>query len=63
MYAADHNPPHFHILAKDGKQCFVQISTLVVLQGRVGAAALAEAITWAGQNAATLMTLWTELNP
>jgi deoxyhypusine synthase len=63
MYPADHNPPHFHILANDGKQCFVQISTLVVLQGRVSAAALAEALTWAGQNAATLMTLWTELNP
>lgn len=63
MYPADHNPPHFHILANDGKQCFVQISTLVVLQGSVSAAALAEALAWAGQNAATLIALWTVLNP
>jgi deoxyhypusine synthase len=63
MYRADHSPPHFHILANDGKQCFVQISTLAVLQGSVSAAAPSEARAWAGQNAATLIALWTVLNP
>jgi len=63
MYPADHHPPHFHILANDGKQCLVQISPMIVLQGRVGAAALVEALGWAGQNAATLIARWTVLNP
>jgi hypothetical protein len=63
MYPADHNPPHFHILANDGRQCLVQIGTLVVLNGNVSAAALAEALAWAGQNAAALIALWTVLNP
>ena len=63
MYPADHNPPHFHILANDGKQCLVQIGTLGVLQGSVSAAARGEALAWAEQNAAALVALWTELNP
>jgi hypothetical protein len=63
MYPADHNPPHFHILANDGEQCLVQIRTMVVLRGNVGAAVLAEALAWAGPDAAVLLMRWTVLNP
>jgi len=49
MSAADHNPPHFHLMANDG--------------GQVNAAALKEALSWARQNWAALAVRWKELNP
>lgn len=63
MYAGDHNPPHFHILANDGTEAWVALATLQVIWGGVPAAALKEALAWAGANAAPMATKWKELNP
>jgi hypothetical protein len=63
MYAADHLPPHFHILANDGRQALVEISTLAVLAGNVGKGPQGEALAWAANHAAELEAMWNLLNP
>jgi hypothetical protein len=63
MFAADHNPPHFHIMAKDGSKALVAISTLKVIRGKASAAATKEALAWASENTALLAAKWKELNP
>ena len=45
MFFADHNPPHFHVLGRDG-QAQVAIETLEVI-GMRGKVDLAEALAWA----------------
>ena len=63
MYAADHNPPHFHVLANDGSEALVDLVSLQVMGGSVRPAVLKEALAWASQNVALLATKWKELNP
>ena len=63
MYAGDHNPPHFHVLANDGSEALVDLASLRVIDGSVRSAVLKEALAWAGQNVALLTTKWKELNP
>jgi hypothetical protein len=60
MYFADHNPPHFHILGRDGA-AQVAIETLEVLavSGRVD---VREALDWASRNQSRLRELWTEFS-
>lgn len=33
MYAGDHNPPHFHVLASDGAEAWVALASLEVIWG------------------------------
>jgi hypothetical protein len=63
MYAGDHKPPHFHVLAHDGNEAWVELATLLVIWGDVNRAALKEALAWASQNVALLAVKWKELNP
>ena len=63
MYAADHNPPHFHVLANDGSEALVDLASLQVMGGSVRPAVLKEALAWASQNVALLASKWKELNP
>ena len=63
MYAADHNPPHFHVLATDGAEAWVEIASLTVIYGAVRPAVLREALAWAGANKAALAARWKALNP
>lgn len=62
MYAADHNPPHFHVLASDGTEAWVEIASMKVVYGAVRPAVLREALAWAGANKAVLAAKWKELN-
>ena len=62
MYAADHNPPHFHVLANDGTEAWVDLASLEVIYGAVRPAVLREALAWAGANRAVLGAKWKELN-
>jgi len=62
MYAADHNPPHFHVLANDGTEAWVEIASLKVIYGAVRPAVLREALAWAGPNRAVLAAKWKEVN-
>ena len=61
MYADDHHPPHFHIVAPDF-QVLVRISDLSVIAGEARAADIAEAITWAREHREWLALKWAELN-
>lgn len=63
LYAGDHNPPHFHVLAHDGSEALVDLASLQVMDGSVRPAVLKEALAWASQNKAVLATRWKELNP
>ena len=63
MYANDHNPPHFHVLANDGSEALVDLASLQVMGGFVRPAPLKEALAWASQNVALLASKWKELNP
>lgn len=62
MYAADHPPPHFHVLATDGAEAIVELGGLRVLSGSVRAAVLLEVRSWAKENATALAYKWKELN-
>ena len=61
MYADDHRPPHFHLVASDF-QALVSISDLEVIAGDVRAARIAEALAWARANRDYLVRTWLELN-
>jgi hypothetical protein len=60
MYFADHPPPHFHVLGRDGA-AQVRIDTLEVIasSGRVD---LREALEWAENNRAFLQEKWERLS-
>jgi hypothetical protein len=62
MYFEDHNPPHFHILANDGREAQVGLGTFEVLHGEVDRRALAEARRWARDNEAFLRETWDEFS-
>lgn len=56
MFFADHNPPHFHVLGREGA-AQVRIDTLevIVMSGKVD---LREALAWAADNKALLEARW-----
>jgi hypothetical protein len=60
MYFADHNPPHFHVLGRDGAaQVAIETLEVIAMSGRVD---LREALEWAAENKALLQTKWNELS-
>jgi hypothetical protein len=61
IYADDHRPPHFHIVAPDF-QVLVRISDLTVLAGEARPTQIAEALAWARTHRETLALKWAELN-
>jgi hypothetical protein len=61
MYADDHRPPHFDIVAADF-QVLVRISDLTVVAGEAHPAQIAEAIAWARAHRESLALKWAELN-
>ena len=61
MYADDHRPPHFHIVAPDF-QVLVRISDLTVIAGEVPPTRIAEALEWARTHQEMLALTWAELN-
>ena len=61
MYADDHSPPHFHIVALDF-QVLVRISDLAVIAGEARPVQIAEALAWARDHQEMLALQWAELN-
>jgi len=61
MYADDHHPPHFHIVAPDF-QVLVRISDLTVIAGDARPSQIAEALAWAHLHQEMLALRWAELN-
>lgn len=60
MFFADHDPPHFHILGREGA-AQVRIDTLEVmrLSGRLD---MREALEWADARRSLLWAKWTDLS-
>jgi hypothetical protein len=58
MFFNDHNPPHFHVATRDGRDAQVEIATLRVIRGRVDRRALREATEWASTRREVLMEIW-----
>ena len=61
MYADDHRPPHFHIVAPDF-HVLVRISDLTVIAGEARQPQMAEALAWAQAHQEMLALKWAELN-
>ena len=61
IYADDHRPPHFHVVAPDF-QVLVRISDLAVIAGEARPAQIAEAVAWARVHRESLALRWAELN-
>ncbi len=61
MYADDHRPPHFHIVACDF-QVLVRISDLAVIAGEARPTQIAEALAWARVHREALALKWAVLN-
>ena len=60
MYFADHNPPHFHVLGRDGAaQVAIETLDVIAMNGRID---LREALEWAAENKALLEAKWNELS-
>ena len=62
MYFEDHNPPHFHVLANDGREAQVRLGSLRVLNGEVDTRALTEAREWARRNEDFLKETWDDFS-
>jgi hypothetical protein len=60
MYADDHRPPHFHVVAPDF-QVLVRISDVLVIAG-AGPTEIAEAPAWAESHQEMPALKWAELN-
>lgn len=58
MFFADHPPPHFHVLGREGA-AQVRIDTLEVIASS-GRIELSEALQWASLNRGLLERKWAE---
>jgi hypothetical protein len=61
MYADDHHPPHFHIVAPEF-QVLVRISDLAVIAGEARQSQISQVLAWAQAHREMLALKWTELN-
>ena len=61
MYADDHRPPHFHIVAPDF-EVLVRVSDLTVIAGEARQDQIAETLAWAQMHQEMLALKWAELN-
>lgn len=60
MFFADHNPPHFHVLGREGAaQITIDTLEVMALSGRID---LRDALGWATENQAKLQELWAQLS-
>ncbi len=61
VYANDHLPPHFHIVAPDF-EALVEIETMAVLAGSLPRSGR-EALEWAAHNKSAIVAEWNRINP
>ena len=60
MFFADHPPPHFHVLGREGAaQVAIEGLEVIAVSGRVD---LREALAWAAENHALLLERWAALS-
>lgn len=66
VYAADHLPPHCHVLLSDGREALVDLATfklITVGDKAVRQREIAEALSWIRANTTHLIRTFRELNP
>ncbi len=60
MFFVDHNPPHFHVLGREGAaQVSIDDLEVIAMSGRID---LREALAWAAENKALLQARWEEFS-
>lgn len=60
MFFADHPPPHFHVLGREGAaQVAIGSLEVIAMSGRLD---LREALEWAAENGTLLAEKWAELS-
>lgn len=64
IYPKDHMPPHFHVLANDGREWLVRIDNGKVLEGDRNTRSIRDALEWATvpKNKAKLLQYFWELH-
>jgi hypothetical protein len=62
IYAADHPPPHVHVVFKDGRECTVNLDNLAVT-GRILRREIREELVWVSAQKTALMQAWKAFNP
>jgi hypothetical protein len=62
VYANDHLPPHFHVIAPDW-EALIEIETLAVLAGSLGRSSRRAVMAWVTANTATIKAEWNRINP
>jgi hypothetical protein len=60
LYAADHNPPHVHVIGPDF-QAKVRIADAEVFAGAIPPRHRREALSWISANRQRLLEKWNEL--
>jgi len=58
----EHNPPHFHVVLNDGRECLVEITELTMF-GNVPFREIRAAMEWAERNRELLFSKFKEYNP
>lgn len=61
IYAADHNPPHFHLLSAE-HAATVSLKTLEIISGSVPKKVYELARAWAADHMDLLEETWAQLN-
>jgi hypothetical protein len=60
LFFADHPPPHFHVLGRDGAaQVAIETLEILAVTGRLN---LQDALTWASENQELLRQEWVRLS-
>jgi len=62
VYANDHLPPHFHVIAPDF-EALIEIETLAVMTGSLGRSSHRAVMAWVAANTATIKAEWNRINP
>ena len=62
MYFSDHPPPHVHVVKSDGRDCIVEIETLLIV-GKLASREIRGALQWIGSEQLFLLKEWRRCNP
>ncbi|MBN9600820.1 MAG: DUF4160 domain-containing protein [Afipia sp.] len=62
VYANDHLPAHFHVIAPDF-QALIEIETLAVLAGKLEGNARRSVMAWVTKNVDIIKAEWNRINP
>ena len=62
MYLGDHPPPHVHVVLRDGRECIVEIESLLVI-GKLAGREIRDALNWITDEKTFLLNEWQRYNP